>query len=139
MLIPRPRTRRAIVALLLALVATTQAEAPRAAKTPNVLFIIADDLAARLGCYGDKAAITPTLDRLAAEGVVFNRASCELSDPNNDPGKYFNVLAKPEHAALVPGLHAMLDAEFGPQRHSPQPPRKPASKTNNKATNGAEK
>ena len=41
---------------------------------PNILFIIADDLATRLGCYGDKAAITPNLDRLASEGVVFSHA-----------------------------------------------------------------
>ena len=33
---------------------------------PNILFLVADDLATRLGCYGDKAAITPNLDRLAA-------------------------------------------------------------------------
>lgn len=44
---------------------------------PNILFIIADDLATRLGCYGDKAAITPYLDRLAAEGVVFTKAYCQ--------------------------------------------------------------
>jgi uncharacterized sulfatase len=44
---------------------------------PNILFIIADDLATRLGCYGDKAAITPNLDRLASEGVVFNKAYCQ--------------------------------------------------------------
>lgn len=43
-------------------------------KKPNVLFIIADDLAARLGCYGDSAAVTPALDQLAAEGVLFERA-----------------------------------------------------------------
>ena len=41
---------------------------------PNVLFIIADDLAARLGCYGDSTAVTPALDQLAAEGVLFERA-----------------------------------------------------------------
>ena len=44
---------------------------------PSILLIIADDLATRLGCYGDKAAITPNLDRLSAEGVVFSRAYCQ--------------------------------------------------------------
>jgi arylsulfatase A-like enzyme len=41
---------------------------------PNILFLIADDLATRLGCYSDKAAITPHLDRSAREGVLFHRA-----------------------------------------------------------------
>lgn len=40
----------------------------------NVLFLVADDLSDRLGCYGDKAAVTPGLDRLAADGVLFERA-----------------------------------------------------------------
>ena len=44
---------------------------------PNILFLIADDLATRLGCYGDSAAITPNLDRLAHGGVVFNSAYCQ--------------------------------------------------------------
>jgi uncharacterized sulfatase len=41
---------------------------------PNILFIVADDLATRLGCYGDKAAITPNIDRLAKESVLFESA-----------------------------------------------------------------
>ena len=48
-----------------------------AAEKPNLLFLIADDLATRLGSYGDAAAITPHLDRLAAEGVIFTKAYCQ--------------------------------------------------------------
>lgn len=40
----------------------------------NILFIMADQLAARsLGCYGSGVDSTPTLDRLARDGVRFDR------------------------------------------------------------------
>ena len=41
---------------------------------PNFLFLIADDLSPRLGCYGDKVAITPNIDRIARSGVTFTHA-----------------------------------------------------------------
>ena len=43
----------------------------------NILFIAIDDLRPALGCYGDKTAITPNMDRLAKRGTLFNRAYCQ--------------------------------------------------------------
>ena len=42
---------------------------------PSFLIVRADELsAARLGCYGDRYALTPHIDALAADGVRFTRA-----------------------------------------------------------------
>jgi arylsulfatase A-like enzyme len=41
---------------------------------PNILLIVSEDHGPELGCYGDPYARTPHLDRLAAEGVLFQRA-----------------------------------------------------------------
>lgn len=45
---------------------------------PNVLFIPVDDLRPQLGCYGRGHMVTPHIDRLADEGVVFTRAYCQV-------------------------------------------------------------
>ena len=43
---------------------------------PNVLFLVVDDLRPQLGCYGRKQMHSPNIDRLAAEGVLFERSFC---------------------------------------------------------------
>ena len=43
---------------------------------PNVLFIAVDDLRPQLGCYGNKQMHSPNIDRLAAQGIVFERSYC---------------------------------------------------------------
>jgi iduronate 2-sulfatase len=47
-----------------------------ATQRPNVLFIAVDDLKPVLGCYGDKNAKTPNLDKLAARGMLRFRRGC---------------------------------------------------------------
>lgn len=59
--------------LLLAATAGARAQAPR----PNVLWISSEDHGPQMGCYGDKFATTPHVDRLAARGLRYLHAwSC---------------------------------------------------------------
>ena len=46
----------------------------QSAKVPNILLIVSEDNGPELGCYGDRYARTPNLDRLASQGLQFNRA-----------------------------------------------------------------
>ncbi|AJR04474.1 sulfatase [Siansivirga zeaxanthinifaciens] len=46
----------------------------QAQQQPNVLVFYVDDLRAELGCYGSPTAISPNIDKLASEGVQFNKA-----------------------------------------------------------------
>lgn len=44
---------------------------------PNILFIQADQLTSfALGCYGNTAALTPNINRLAEQGVLFRNTYC---------------------------------------------------------------
>ncbi|MDP6702233.1 MAG: sulfatase-like hydrolase/transferase, partial [Candidatus Latescibacteria bacterium] len=44
------------------------------AQRPNILWVSFEDCYPYFGCYGDKVARTPHLDRLAAEGALWTRA-----------------------------------------------------------------
>ena len=66
---------RMLFLALLIFSSTSYANAEEA-KRPNVLFLISDDLNNLLGCYGDPLAKTPNIDRLAARGVIFEKAYC---------------------------------------------------------------
>ncbi len=65
-----------------------------AERPPNIIFVLADDLAqGDLGCYGQKLIQTPRLDRMAAEGVLFQQAYSGTS------------VCAPSRASLMTGLH----------------------------------
>lgn len=63
-------TRREAVGFPLSLVSHGSGVAAR----PNILWLIAEDLSPDLGCYGNRAVQTPSLDRLALEGMRFTNA-----------------------------------------------------------------
>lgn len=71
----------------------------------NVLFIITDDESPTLGCYGDPAAVTPAIDAVAKDGMIFRNAfattaSCSAS-----------------RSVVMSGLHNHRNGQFGHQHH----------------------
>lgn len=81
-------------------------------KRPNILFCIADDWSwPHAGAYGDPVIKTPTFDRLAAEGVLFEHAY--VSSPSCTPSRGA-VLTGQYHWQLKEGanLHSRLDVNI---------------------------
>ena len=71
----------------------------------NIIFFITDDESPTLGCYGDKVAVSPNVDALAADGTVFlnafaTTASCSAS-----------------RSVVMSGLHNHKNGQFGHQHH----------------------
>jgi len=67
--------------------------AQAASDLPNILVLMAEDLSARIGAFGDPLSRTPNLDRLAAEGVRF---------PNTFTAA---GVCAPSRAAFITGVH----------------------------------
>lgn len=67
----------------------------------NVVLIIADDLGLQVGCYGDKLARTPGLDRLAANGIRFTQAYCTTAS------------CSASRSVILTGLHNHAIGHYG--------------------------
>lgn len=88
-------TRLYLFALILLLVSCNQeritTDKNKSETKPNILFIAIDDLRPELGCYGSEIAITPNIDKLASQGLLFNRAYCQ------------QAICSPSRASLMTG------------------------------------
>ena len=72
------------------------------ASQPNILFIMADDHAAKaISAYGAGINKTPHIDRLAQEGMLFNH--CYVT----------NSICTPSRAAILTGLKSTHPARLG--------------------------
>ena len=68
---------------------------------PNIIFIMADDHAARaISCYGAGINETPNIDRLAQEGIRLNH--CYVT----------NSICTPSRAAILTGTYNHVNCVF---------------------------
>lgn len=91
--------------LILELVTALGFAAVQAAQKPNVLLILVDDLKPALGCYGDKAAKTPSIDALAKRGMRFDMAYCN------------QAVCAPSRFTLMLGAHSTSTGLYGLGSH----------------------
>jgi len=82
----------AITGMVLGSSIAGQGFAATAGKRKNVLFVAVDDLRREMGCYGASYMKTPVIDKLAAEGLLFEQAYCQ------------QAVCAPSRASLMTGL-----------------------------------
>ena len=87
---------------------------------PNILVILADDLAAwMLGCYGNQEIKTPNIDNLARGGLRFNNAFCASPICSPSRATFFTGRLPSQH-----GIHDFLTAKpiESPAQGQAEPP-----------------
>jgi len=68
-------------------------EALRPDERPNILWVSCEDISPDLGCYGDNYAVTPNMDKLAAQGVRYTNV-------------YTNAgVCAPSRSGLITGMY----------------------------------
>ena len=87
---------------------------------PNVLFIAIDDLRPELGCYGNPNAQTPTLDKLAAEGVIFQNHFVQV--PTCGASRYGLLTGmRPRKTAHLTNQAIEMEISGKPENAMPEP------------------
>ncbi|MBE2214852.1 MAG: sulfatase [Opitutaceae bacterium] len=96
-----PRLFLAVVVLASTAAAPSARAAADRPRPMNVLFLISDDMRCDLGAYGHALARTPNIDRLARQGVLFERA-------------YTNYpLCCPSRTSMLTGRHPTTTRLYG--------------------------
>lgn len=70
------------------------------AAQPNVLLIVSEDNGPEIGCYGDLCAQTPHLDRLASEGIRFERAYVPQAGCSQSRASFLTGLYPHQHGQI---------------------------------------
>ena len=60
---------------------------------PNILWITCEDISPHIGCYGDKTAVTPNIDALATQGVLYRNAFAPIG------------VCAPARSTLISGMY----------------------------------